>query len=319
MGGTCSRGEPDQQGSFEGCEPLSRCRPNFRAKYKNCEVVGNGGEMVMLNGRVVCVVAAFNYEGYGALEKSGCTKLTSVMDGIRFGDLARSSGAQVEEYYDCAPAGSRCLGFPLKDRILQRIEDHAHALGPRDVFIFFYAGHGTQTADADGDEDDGLDEDLCFVKPDGSSDFLKDDEVAMLLQNFNPETHILFVTDCCHGGTICDLAREELSGRPIVHLSAVKDSQEADDIGNGGAFTCSLLETVEELVRQREEDVSVVEVFNACYGKYNGRQSDQDFKFERTGDFDPDCFRWPLMPPYGWEVSTSLDRTISALGRRFVE
>lgn len=277
--------------------------------YRNTKVVGHGGELQPITGRTVCLIFGFNYEGYPAEAHAGCPPLTSCLDGLRFGDLALACGAEVFEWYD-QPRLPRNRGWPYRSTFLQELLKHGQTLRKEDMLVLYYAGHGTQVRDSNGDEKDGMDEVLCFVKPDGSKDFLLDDDVAETLAKCNPAVRILIVTDCCHAGTACDLDKPELRGRPIVHLSAVRDSQEAEDLGDGGAFTSSLLEIVEEFTREGETDLSVADVFNACFGKYDSRQESQDFKFERTEDFDPDTFPWPFFPPEGWEVQTRLDNEI---------
>ena len=44
--------------------------------------------------------------------------------------------------------------------------------GPDDVVLFFYSGHGDTETDYDGDESDGLDEELCFYDGDVTDDTL---------------------------------------------------------------------------------------------------------------------------------------------------
>jgi Caspase domain len=108
------------------------------------------------------------------------------------------------------------------------------------VWIHF-SGHGTSVEDKSGDELDGCDECLC------PSDYeragvLRDDEVAALLARFNPRTRVVFVSDCCHSGTIADLRyrwiaptepREENAraacAAPVILLSGARDSETAAD------------------------------------------------------------------------------------------
>lgn len=287
------------------------------SKYTNCYIEGNGGELDPPPTRTVCMVVSFDYKGYKCYERAGCCELTAIKDGRRFAMLAKDSGVDTREYYDSNDYPTN-LGFPGKKTILGAWRKLGHELGPNDCFVFFYAGHGSQMTDDNGDEQDGLDEVMCFVTPDGYRDFVRDDEVSeILLNHFKPTTKVLFVTDCCHCATICDLQRPALKNRPILHLSAVKDEQTATDIGDGGAFTSSLLEVVEDCFRDDDTRQSVVDVFNNVYGKYNQNKgwSDQDFEFEQTYDYDPDTFPWPLQPPKGWTVKTALDKQKSAIQR----
>mmetsp|Transcript_130131 Transcript_130131/g.417577 ORF Transcript_130131/g.417577 Transcript_130131/m.417577 type:complete len:318 (+) Transcript_130131:116-1069(+) len=286
-----------------------------RTQVKNTKVQGEGGEVVVLQGCKVWVcIVSFDYKGYGC-EKHKIPPLSSCSDGERFATLARDSGAEVSSFYDRADLRSN--GFPQKATILKEWSRIGNAMGPNDVFVFFYSGHGALEKTTDEQRREGKDggktqdDALCFVEPNGKPNYWRDHDIAQsIYKDFHPDAHLLFVTDCCHSGTVCDLSRRILVGRPIVHLSAVRDDQEAQDLGDGGAFTCSIVETVEHLLREdgdKERDFSVVHLFNSCHDRYNYRFANQDFCFEKTAHFDPDTFRWPLVPPHGWSVNDPLD------------
>jgi hypothetical protein len=76
-------------------------------------------------------------------------------------------------------------------------------VGPGDSVFFYYSGHGTQTPDQNGDDDDGLDEMLVpydFDKPNWKGGIL-DDEIGVLLGRI-PTDDIVIIFDCCHSGTM---------------------------------------------------------------------------------------------------------------------
>jgi len=273
-------------------------------KVKNEPLCGKGGEVVQPPGRVVVLCIAFDY-GDDALANAGCGPLTCTPDAMRFAALAKTCGAEVAEFYDKQIGGSQ--GFPDRDMIVNWIQQKSQELGPDDTFVWFYAGHGNGAEDEDGDEEDGQDEELCFVTEAGYYNPIKDDLVSSLLKSFNPDTHILVVTDCCHSATVCDLESEDMIGRPVVHLAAVKDEQCAQDLGDGGAFTSSLLETIENYLEEGTELFSLTDLFNKTHDDFSDRFAEQDFCIEMTTDFDPDTFMWPLIPPEGWSCSTPLD------------
>ncbi len=73
---------------------------------------------------------------------------------------------------------------------------------PGDSVVFYFSSHGSQVADRDGDEIDGLDEVLCphdfnIQNPDThfTDDFLRE-QLALLKTR-----RCLLVMDCCHAGT----------------------------------------------------------------------------------------------------------------------
>lgn len=278
-------------------------------RYANQFIEGQGGDLVTYGGKTRALIVAFDYKGYGA-NRSGLNPLSCSPDAKRFASLCEACGAEISLMLD---TGERCSkAFPTKRRVVDEMKRMAAVTGPQDTFVFFYAGHGTQSSggDRDGDEDDGKDEELCLCTETGAYTPLKDDEIAdIVLQSFTQTTSkILFVTDCCQSGTVCDLSREEFAGRPICHVAAVKDTQFAQDLGDGGAFTSSLLETIETLVEQESKEESIKTVFNLCWKTYSHRFRNQDFQFEQPEGLDVDTYSWPLMPPAGWKTTTLLDR-----------
>lgn len=278
------------------------------SKVRNEPLVGLGGDIiqtgVQAGGRTVVLCVAFDY-GQDALDNAGCGPLSCTPDAMRFAALARLCGAEVTTFFDNPACPSQ--GFPDKDMIFSWIQQTSMVLGPNDTFIWFYAGHGNGAEDDDGDEDDGQDEELCFVTREGYYNPMKDDDISGLLQSFDPECHILVVTDCCHSATVCDLECDELAGRPVVHLAAVKDEQCAQDLGDGGAFTSSLLETIETYVEEGVDCFSLTDIFNRTHDDFSDRFAEQDFCIELTPEYDPDSFMWPLIPPRGYQCATLLD------------
>lgn len=76
-----------------------------------------------------------------------------------------------------------------------------------DVVIFTYAGHGVQLAEAlVGDEIDGRDESFALhgfnTTGPGAGERLRDNDIAMILQEAPAGVSILFVADSCHSGTM---------------------------------------------------------------------------------------------------------------------
>jgi len=73
-----------------------------------------------------------------------------------------------------------------------------------DTVFFHFSGHGTQVADQNGDEDDGLDEALCAheVKPNGAKNIVDagvilDDELGVLFRKLDKRSVTAFI-DACH-------------------------------------------------------------------------------------------------------------------------
>ena len=73
-----------------------------------------------------------------------------------------------------------------------------------DELVFLFAGHGTQAADDNGDEDGGdtpgLDEALC-PHDFSSGPLIVDDEIGALLDGVAAGVSVTFFMDCCHSGS----------------------------------------------------------------------------------------------------------------------
>jgi len=295
------------------------CQPTLNvSNYEGCAIEGFCGELEPVIGRTVCLMACFDYDNQPAcMTKSGCSSLTGSADGKRFGQLVRDCNVgakpvfrhggtfdafELRAYFDKTVDDFPTKGFPHKKKVVQEWRQLAAELGPDDLFVFFYSGHGLQIKDKNGDEDDGLDEVLLFVEPDGSPNMLVDDEIVEILESMNPETRVLLITDCCHSGTACDLSDPRLEGRPIFHIAASRDDEEAIDLNDGAVLTTCLLETVRRACNNEDaSETTLTELYNSMVGMYQKRfQADQTFSFSAPQGSDPDTCPWPLMPRRGW-------------------
>jgi hypothetical protein len=137
-----------------------------------------------------------------------------------------------------------------------------------DLVWIHYSGHGTYVRDDSRDELDGRDECLCPVDY-ARSGFIRDDDIATLLARFNPRTKVVFISDCCHSGTIGDLKLHWIDRKrpvientrtvvaaPVTMISGCNDFQTSADAfiaapsGGGpqaqGALTNALLRALKE-------------------------------------------------------------------------
>lgn len=91
--------------------------------------------------------------------------------------------------------------------ILDSVRRIVAGLKPDDVGCVTYSGHGTWLPDTSGDEPDRRDEALCPVDmgEDGAN-LLLDDTLAVVFDKIPAGSHLVFVTDCCHSGTVYRMA-----------------------------------------------------------------------------------------------------------------
>lgn len=156
---------------------------------------------------------------------------------------------------------------PTKANMLAAIDWLLAGATESDRLFFHYSGHGTQTYDFSGDEEDRRDEALCPVDCQ-TAGMISDDELRTRLVDPCIST-LVVVSDCCHSGTILDLkynyqqsAMRDVMTRQnakvkalkqgsVICLSGCEDAQTSADAGGmnprtgkyeaQGALTCTLL------------------------------------------------------------------------------
>lgn len=155
---------------------------------------------------------------------------------------------------------------PTKANILAGIDWLLSGATPEDRLFFHYSGHGTQTYDFSGDEEDRKDEAICPVDCQVTG-YITDDELHARLVEPCIST-LVVVADCCHSGTILDLrynfkqsAQRDVVLRQsekvkstkasVICLSGCEDAQTSADAGGvnprtgryeaQGALTLTLL------------------------------------------------------------------------------
>ena len=138
--------------------------------------------------------------------------------------------------------------------VLLGLRSAARILKSGDIFVFFFAGHGSQQPDFDGDEQDGQDETLLLYDRE-----VVDDELGPIWKEFRPGVRIVMISDSCNSGTnyrgFRDVPIEKaqpLQMRPdrntgmraqMIHYSGCRDGWSSAGYESGGAFTSALCKT----------------------------------------------------------------------------
>ena len=138
---------------------------------------------------------------------------------------------------------------------------------PGDSVVIYWSSHGTQVADMDGDEPDGLDEAYCTFDFDWSKPetWFTDDLFAALLARIRTKD-ILVITDACHSGgstrgieedgdaqpkaissgfipakvNRANVAEEKAPGHVMLLAACASDEVSYGGFGKGGYFTIQL-------------------------------------------------------------------------------
>jgi len=245
--------------------------------------------------QVHVIICALDYVGTSA-------PLTCTADGDAMQELCRACGVTDVTILYNRQATADAAASKIK-RIGSRCKSG-------DYLVFFYAGHGANVVDEDGDEEDGKDEAFCFVTPDGKlfGGWMTDDQFAHhITSSVADDVHVLVVSDCCHSGTICDFdSRHSQWGNiQAVSLSGCRDFQTSGDTGQGGIFTHSLLIALQEFVEEgfhgEGKHVSLKRLFQRVLDKDDTIfDSAQDITMNATKHVDLRFFSWPLVPKPGY-------------------
>ena len=143
-------------------------------------------------------------------------------------------------------------------------------LAAGDLLVLFFSGHGGQQRDRNGDEDDGLDETMCWW-----SGELLDDTIAEYLRMIPEGVRVLFISDSCNSGT-SHRGRPARDSRPIVltqssqalqasmiHFGGCSDGRYSYGDQNGGEFTTQLI----RVARRARRPISYREWFRRAAGR----------------------------------------------------
>jgi len=200
--------------------------------------------------------------------------------------------------------GVGSANFPTRSVVLRHIANVAKRCQPGDWFVWFWAGHGVNVPDRQGNSQGGFDQ--AFVTPDAAGRLtepavLVDEDFAKALETYVPPgARILCICDCCHSGTICDIDSYRYT-HEIYQISASQDNEEAEDIG-GGVLTKALKRAVRRLsAHHGTAEYSILEVFETCKRYATKLTNEQELSFQWSGT-DPGRVAWPL--GYSWTEYT---------------
>ena len=153
---------------------------------------------------------------------------------------------------------------PTKQNILKGLQTLLSNTESGDTAFFMFSGHGTGTADFNGDETDGQDELIVPIDAVSMNTCILDDELNKLIRNtLKPGAKLVALFDCCFSGTMLDLrytygypdnTNESETAGDVYLISGCTDQQmSADTVApvNGktmasGAMTYAFLTMIKE-------------------------------------------------------------------------
>jgi len=97
------------------------------------------------------------------------------------------------------------MSQPTKQNILRAMHWLVKDARPNDSLFFHYSGHGGQTKDLDGDEEDGYDE-VIYPVDFRQVGHITDDEMhRIMVRPLHAGVRLTAIFDSCHSGTALDL------------------------------------------------------------------------------------------------------------------
>lgn len=97
------------------------------------------------------------------------------------------------------------MNQPTKENIIRAMQWLVRDAQPNDSLFLHYSGHGGQTEDLDGDEEDGYDE-VIYPVDFKSAGHIVDDEIHYhVVKPLAPGVRLTAIFDSCHSGSVLDL------------------------------------------------------------------------------------------------------------------
>lgn len=176
-----------------------------------------------------------------------------------------------------------------RDRIVSELGNWLPSVvKPGDLVVFFFAGHGSQMWDTNGDEEDGLDETICptnVVKGDTRHD-IPDDELNTMLKGI-PTDNIVVVLDNCHAGSGTRAVTPFARPRALDRAASVDVPKPANATTSQTAAPDATPASVLEIAAAQADEVAV----DAEWPGEGGAPSTFNGAFTRS--FVRNLWQWP--------------------------
>jgi len=193
-----------------GMQQVGQQAATFQFAYSNC------------TGRRKALLVGINYMG-SRNELRGC--INDVRNMSNF--LAERYGYRWEDMVILTDDQQNPRSLPTRQNMVAGMNWLVASAQPNDSLFFHYSGHGGQTADLDGDEDDGYDE-VIYPLDFKMAGHIVDDEMHwIMVRPLAPGVRLTAIFDSCHSGTALDL--------PYVYSTqgVLKEPNLAKEAGQG--------------------------------------------------------------------------------------
>jgi hypothetical protein len=182
---------------------------------------------------------------------------------------------------------------PTKENIIRAMGWLVGGAQPNDALFLHYSGHGGQTEDLTGDEDDGYDEVIYPVDFKSAGHIVDDDIHEIVVKPLQPGVRLTAIFDSCHSASVMDL--------PYMYSTkgVLKEPNLAKEAGQG------LLEAVGHYARGDMGSVAST-VFGLAKTAFRGNDAYEQTK--RTKTSPADVIMWSGSK----DDQTSADATVAS-------
>ncbi|KAM0322428.1 hypothetical protein ACHAQA_009495 [Verticillium albo-atrum] len=160
----------------------------YAFQYSNC------------TGRRKALLIGINYFGQRG-QLRGCINDVKNMSAY----LVENFGYKREDMVILTDDQQNPVSQPTKQNLLRAMHWLVKDARPNDSLFFHYSGHGGQTKDLDGDEDDGYDEVVYPVDFRQTGHIVDDEMHRIMVKSLPPGVRLTAIFDSCHSGTALDL------------------------------------------------------------------------------------------------------------------
>ncbi|KEZ46737.1 hypothetical protein SAPIO_CDS0013 [Scedosporium apiospermum] len=186
-GGTRSAGAPPPPPS--GAQQFGHGAPEgYSFQYSDC------------TGKRKALLIGINYFGQEG-ELRGC--INDVKNVSAF--LTEQFGYRREDMVILTDDQQDPRNQPTKENILRAMQWLVSNAQPNDSLFLHYSGHGGQTEDHDGDEEDGHDEVIYPVDFKEHGHIVDDEIHHVVVKPLQPGVRLTAIFDSCHSGSVMDL------------------------------------------------------------------------------------------------------------------
>ncbi|KAF9267795.1 hypothetical protein L218DRAFT_954986 [Marasmius fiardii PR-910] len=225
------------------------------------------------NGKKKALCIGINYIGRsGTL--SGC--INDAQNMSRF--LCTHFGYKKEDIVMLTDDNPNPRQQPTGQNIIHAMQWLVKGAAPNDSLFFHYSGHGGQTKDLDGDEEDGYDEVIYPVDHEENGHIVDDLIHDVMVKPLPPGCRLTAIFDSCHSGSAMDL--------PYIYSTEgkVKEPNLAAEAGQG------LLSAVTSYARGDMGGVmsSAMGLFKTATGQNQKAQK----RARETKTSPADCISW---------------------------